>query len=160
MIVENEKVVSFDYTLTDSDGNVLDSSNEGKPLSYLHGAGNIIPGLESALTGKTAGDELQAVIAPEDAYGVRDESLVGAVPRENLSGIQNLQVGMHLEAQTPQGPRVVRITDVSDDTVTIDANHPLAGTTLHFDVTIKDVRESTSEEREHGHVHGPGGHEH
>jgi len=160
MIVEKDKVVSFNYTLKDEEGNLLDSSDGREALAYLHGAGNIIPGLEDALSGKSPGDDVTAVIEPAQAYGQRDDSLVGQVPRENLDGIDELKVGMQLEARTPEGPRVVHVVDVADDSVTIDANHPLAGKTLHFDLTVAEVRDATTEELEHRHPHGPGGHQH
>jgi FKBP-type peptidyl-prolyl cis-trans isomerase SlyD len=160
VIVEKDKVVSFDYMLKDSDGKELDSSEGGEPLTYLHGAGNIIPGLEAALSEKSAGDAVSAVIEPENAYGQRNEDQVAKVPRENLQGIEDLAVGMQLQAQTPAGPRIVRVADMDDENVTIDANHPLAGVTLHFDVTVTDVRDATTEEIEHGHAHGVGGHQH
>jgi FKBP-type peptidyl-prolyl cis-trans isomerase SlyD len=160
VIIENGKVVTFQYQLKDADGTVLDSSEESAPLAYLHGAGNIIPGLETVFDGRTAGDEFSAVIEPEDAYGLRDEGLIGQVPRENLQGIDDLQVGMELEARTPEGLRVVQVVAMDDDHVTIDANHPLAGRTLHFHLTVTEVRDATAEELEHGHAHGPDGHGH
>ena len=160
MIAENNKVVSFDYTLKDSDGNQLDSSEGAEPLTYLHGAGNIIPGLEDALNGKAAGDQVTAVIGPEDAYGQHDEGMLASVPRENLEGIENIEIGMQLQAETPEGPQVVVVVGVDDEAVTIDANHPLAGVTLHFDVTLTEVRNATDEEIEHGHAHGADGHPH
>jgi FKBP-type peptidyl-prolyl cis-trans isomerase SlyD len=160
VIVAKDKVVSFEYTLKDSAGSVLESSEGGAPLAYLHGADNIIPALEDALDGKSAGDRLTAVIEPEDAYGLRDESLVSQVPRRQMSGIADLEVGLEIEAQTPDGPRIVCVTGIDEETVTIDANHPLAGETLHFDVAVVEVRSATIEELEHGHVHGPGGHHH
>lgn len=160
MNAENDKVVSFSYTLKDSEGNVLDSSEGAPPLPYLHGAQNIIPGLEAELEGKAAGDHIVAVIEPELAYGIPSDALIESIPRADLDAIDNLEVGMQLEAETPEGMRIVRVTEVTDETVTIDANHPLAGETLHFDVTITEVREATSDELEHGHVHGAGGCEH
>lgn len=160
MVIGDQCVVSFDYTLTDTDGNVIDSSDGREPLSYLHGAGNILPALESELSGKSTGDEFSTVIEPENGYGVRDNSLVGQVPLSDLEGIPNLEVGAQLEAETPEGPRVVVVTAVNDDSVTIDANHPLAGVTLHFAVKVAEIREATPEELEHGHAHGPGGHNH
>lgn len=156
MIAEKDKVVVFAYTLKDDDGNVLDTSDGREPLPYLHGAQNIIPGLEAALDGKAAGDQVTAVIAPEQAYGMLNEQLIDKIPRENLDGIENLEVGLQLEAQTPDGTRIVRVAEVGEDTVTIDANHPLAGMTLHFDVTVTEVRDATADELEHGHVHGDG----
>jgi len=156
MIAEKDKVVVFAYTLKDDDGNVLDTSDGREPLPYLHGARNIIPGLEAALDGKAAGDQVTAVIAPEQAYGMLNEQLIDKIPRENLDGIENLEVGLQLEAQTPDGTRIVRVAEVGEETVTIDANHPLAGMTLHFDVTVTEVRDATADELEHGHVHGDG----
>jgi FKBP-type peptidyl-prolyl cis-trans isomerase SlyD len=156
MIIENDKVVSFDYTLKDSHGEELDSSAGGAPLTYLHGASNIIPGLEAELTGKKTGDRLTTVIAPEDAYGIRDEEAVAAVPKSQLGDMEGVEVGMQLQAETPDGPRIVTVAAVDDENVTIDANHPLAGVSLHFDVTVTEVRDATADELEHGHVHGPG----
>ena len=156
MIVEQGKVVSIDYTLKNATGEILDSSEGSQPLAYLHGAGNIIPGLESALDGKSAGDQLTAVIEPDLAYGQRDESQIGKVARSNLEGIGEISVGMQLQAETPEGPRIVVVTDMDEEFVVIDANHPLAGETLHFEVTVKDVRDATTEEVEHGHAHTPG----
>lgn len=160
MIVEKDKVVAFNYTLKDDEGNVLDSSEGRQALEYLHGASNIIPGLETALEGKSKGDEVAAVIEPADAYGERDDALVGQVPRDHLSGIEDLQIGMQLEAQTPEGPRVVYVLAMDDNSVTIDANHPLAGMRLHFDLTVAEIRDATDDEVAHGHAHGAGGHQH
>lgn len=153
-------VVSIDYTLTDSEGEILDQSEAGSPLVYLHGAENIIPGLEAALTGKSKGDSLKVTIEPEDGYGEYDESLVAEVERDRFPGADTVQVGDEFQAQTPDGPRLVTVIEVEDDMITIDANHPLAGETLNFDVKIVDIRAATKEELEHGHVHGPGGHHH
>lgn len=160
MNVEQGKVVSIDYTLKNSEGEVLDTSEGREPLPYLHGAGNIIPGLEAALDGKSSGDQVKAVIEPEQAYGVRDENQVGKVARSDLEGVGDISIGTQLQAQTPEGPRIVVVTDMDDETVTIDANHPLAGETLHFDVTVGDIRDATAEEVEHGHAHAPGGEPH
>jgi len=160
MKIGEDKVVSIHYTLTDSGGSVLDSSSGNEPLLYLHGAGNIIPGLESALEGKVSGDKLSVTVDPEQGYGTRDERLVQAVPRSAFKGVEQLAPGMQFQAQGPQGTRLVVITQVTADIVTVDANHPLAGQTLHFEVEVTEVRDATSEELEHGHVHGPGGHHH
>lgn len=160
MKIGEDKVVSIHYTLTDSGGSVLDSSSGNEPLLYLHGAGNIIPGLESALEGKVSGDKLSVTVDPEQGYGTRDERLVQAVPRSAFKGVEQLAPGMQFQAQGPQGTRLVVITQVTADIVTVDANHPLAGQTLHFEVEVTEVREATSEELEHRHVHGPGGHHH
>jgi FKBP-type peptidyl-prolyl cis-trans isomerase SlyD len=160
MKIAHEKVVSIHYTLTNKEGTVLDSSSGSDPLAYLHGFGNIIPGLENALEGKATGDKLSVTVEPEQGYGARDERLVQAVPRSAFKGVEELSPGMQFQAQGPQGTRLVVVTQVADDEVTVDANHPLAGQTLHFDVEVSEVRDATAEELEHGHVHGPGGHHH
>lgn len=152
--IGNNQVVSMHYTLTDSTGNVLDSSNEGAPLSYLHGAGNIIPGLEQALVGKAEGEQVQAVIAPEEAYGEPQPDLVQVLPKEAFQGVDQVEPGMRFQAESADGStRQLTVTDVEGDEVTVDANHPLAGVELHFDVKVVDVRDATEEELEHGHVH-------
>jgi len=160
MAIQKDKVVSIDYTLTGDNGQVLDSSNGREPLAYLHGAGNIIPGLESALEGKDEGDELNVQIPPDQAYGQRDERMVQPVPRTAFQGVADIQPGMQFQAQTNAGPRLITVVGVEGDQVTIDANHPLAGATLKFDVKVVNVRDATSEEMSHGHVHGAGGHQH
>lgn len=160
MAIEKDKVVSIDYTLTGENGQVLDSSQGREPLAYLHGAGNIIPGLENALEGKSEGDQLNVAIPPEEAYGPRDERMVQPVPRAAFQGVPEIQPGMQFEAKTNAGPRLITVVGVQGDEVTIDANHPLAGATLNFDVKVVNVRDATSEEKTHGHVHGPGGHQH
>jgi FKBP-type peptidyl-prolyl cis-trans isomerase SlyD len=160
MQVGTDKVVTIEYTLRSDAGDVLDTSKGRGPLTYLHGAGNLIPGLESALDGKQAGDSMTVEVAPEEAYGHKDDQLVQQVPRNLFSGPEQIQPGMQFQAQTQAGPRVVTVVNIEGDTVTIDANHPLAGMPLTFDVTVVDVRDATEEEKAHGHVHGPGGHEH
>jgi FKBP-type peptidyl-prolyl cis-trans isomerase SlyD len=160
MKIAHEKVVSIHYTLKNKEGTVLDSSSGSDPLAYLHGFGNIIPGLENALEGKAKGEKLSVTVEPEQGYGARDEQLVQAVPRSAFKGVDNLAPGMQFQAQGPQGARLVVVTQVATDVVTVDANHPLAGQTLHFDVEVSDVRDATAEELEHGHVHGPHGHHH
>jgi len=158
--IAQEKVVSIHYTLKNAEGSVLDSSSGSDPLAYLHGAGNIIPGLESALEGKEAGEKLAVTVEPGQGYGDRDERLVQDVPRAAFKDVQELAPGMQFQAQGPQGTRLVVVTQVAEETVTVDANHPLAGQTLHFEVEVAEVRDATAEELEHGHVHGPGGHHH
>lgn len=160
MHIQANAVVSIDYILKNDAGNVLDQSAPDAPLSYLHGHNNLISGLEAALEGKATGDQLTAVIPPEEAYGAYNENLIEAVPRQMFQGVDNIEPGMQFQAQTAQGVQVVTVTEVSDETVTIDGNHALAGETLHFDVTIKEVREASAEELSHGHAHGPGGHHH
>lgn len=156
----DNKVVLIHYTLTSDTGEVLDTSDGREPLAYLHGFGNIIPGLENALAGKQAGDKLKVSIPPAEAYGVREDGLVQVVPRAAFGGAPDLEVGMQFQAQTPEGVRVVTIVDIEGDNITLDGNHPLAGETLHFAVEITQVREPTDEELAHGHVHGEGGHHH
>ncbi len=160
MSIVDNSVVSFHYTLTNSKGEVLDKSDQ-EPLAYLHGGGNIIPGLEKALLGKKAGDKLVVTVEPAEAYGVRDDKLIQNVPRRAFQGIKDIKAGMSFTAQGDAGqPMRVVVTRVSGDMVTVDGNHPLAGETLTFDVEITDVREASEEELAHGHVHGVGGHHH
>ena len=156
MTIQANTVVSIHYTLTDDDGVQLDASQDQQPLTYLHGAGNIIPGLENALEGKSVGDSLQVVIAPAEAYGEYQDNLVQQVPRALFDADQELRPGMRFQAQTDDGPVSVAITEVADDSVSVDANHPLAGKTLHFDVSVAELRDATAEEIAHGHVHGEG----
>jgi len=146
MQIAENTVVSIDYTLTVEDGQVVDSSEGRGPLTYLHGASNIIPGLENALEGHESGEQMQVALGADDAYGQPDPSLVQPVPRERFEGIEKIEPGMQFEAQTPGGPRPIVVTDVNDEQITIDANHPLAGKDLQFDVTVVDVREATEDE--------------
>ena len=157
MQIAQDAVVLINYTLTDDKGEKLDSS-DGTPLAYLHGNGNLIPGLERELEGKSAGDKLSVKITAADAYGEYDKALVQRVPRRALKGVGNIRVGMQLHTQSAHGVRAVTVTQIAGDMVTLDANHPLAGQNLNFDVEITEVRAATEEELAHGHVHGPGGH--
>jgi len=160
MQIGDHKVVTLHYTLTDNEGTVIDKSDDGS-FAYLHGASNIIPGLENALTGKTAGDELTVSVSPEDAYGVRDESMLQQVPKSMFEDDSQIAVGTQFHAQGPNGEMlVVTVMEVQDEHVVVDGNHPLAGVDLNFDVKVVDVRDASEEEVEHGHVHGPGGHHH
>ncbi len=140
MQIGGNKVVTIDYTLTDHEGTVIDTSKGEEPMSYIQGIGNLIPGLESALEGKSAGDTLQVSVAPVEGYGLRDEALMQVMPMEAFEGVGEVEV--------------------DGDNVTVDGNHPLAGLTLNFDVAVRDVRDATDEELSHGHAHGPEGHEH
>jgi FKBP-type peptidyl-prolyl cis-trans isomerase SlyD len=159
MTIQNNSVVSFHYTVSDEDGVKLDSSEGKDPLTYLHGARNIIPGLEAALAGKQEGDDLNVTIPPEEAYGEHLDQLVESVPMSAFQGA-DVHIGMRFEAQSDQGPISVVVTHVEGDTVTVDGNHPLAGKSLNFDVSVQSIREASAEEIEHGHVHGQGGHDH
>lgn len=161
MQIADNAVVAIDYTLRNDEGEVLDSSEGAQPLVYLHGAGNIIPGLEQALVGKQAGDELKAGIEPEDAYGEYSVELVATLNRSMFEGVDELQVGMQFHASAPDGGmQVVTIRDLDGDQVTVDGNHPLAGQRLNFEVKVVSVRAASDEEVAHGHVHGEGGHHH
>jgi FKBP-type peptidyl-prolyl cis-trans isomerase SlyD len=160
MGITQDQVVSIHYTLKDDSGEVIDRSAEGAPLTYLHGHGNLIPGLERELTGRNTGDRLQVRIAPAEAYGDYDNALVQRVPRRALKGIADVRVGMRLQAQTAEGARAMTVTNVSGDMVTLDGNHALAGKNLNFEVEVAAVRDATAEELSHGHVHGAGGHHH
>ena len=153
MKIQNNSAVSFHYKLTNDDGIKIDSSEGQEPLGYLHGAGNIIPGLEQALEGKTTGDAFTVSVAAVVGYGEVQKELIQEVPKEAFQGIDTIEVGMQFEAQTAQGGTVqVTVTAVTDDLVTVDGNHPLAGKNLNFDVSIEDVREATEEEIAQGHV--------
>lgn len=153
-------VALIHYTLKDDSGAVLDSSSGGEPLAYLHGAGNIVPGLEKALEGKGEGEKFSVKVAPEEGYGVRDENMVQKVPRRAFQGVKDIRAGMRFNAQTPNGHATVTVVSVMGDMVTIDGNHALAGQNLNFDIEVTKVREASAEELMHGHVHGPGGHSH
>jgi FKBP-type peptidyl-prolyl cis-trans isomerase SlyD len=156
-----DKVVTIHYTLTDDDGDVLDSSRDGEPLDYLHGHGGIVPGLERALDGKGPGDKLKVTIAPKDAYGEVEGPGPRTVPRSAFPDDVELEEGLQFFAPGPKGERIpLWVTAVRADEVEIDTNHPLAGETLHFDVEIMKIRDATKDEIAHGHPHGPDGHGH
>lgn len=160
MQIESNSVVTLHYTLKDNDGNIIDQSDDGSFL-YMHGAMNIIPGLENALAGKSAGDEISVKVSPEEGYGVKDDARIQEVPKDMFDSADEIQVGVQFHAQGPDGSAVVvTVIEVKDDAVVIDANHALAGVDLNFEVKIVDVREATEEEVAHGHVHGPHGHQH
>ncbi|MDQ3204933.1 MAG: peptidylprolyl isomerase [Pseudomonadota bacterium] len=150
MEIADGVVATIRYTLTNTAGEVIDQSPDDAPLSYLHGAGNIIAGLEDALAGRTTGDTLQVDVDPDDGYGPRHDGLVQTVPRSAFEGVETLELGMQFEARTDQGPLLVTVAKVDDEQVTIDGNHPLAGQKLHFDVEVKDVRPATADEQEQG----------
>ncbi len=162
MQIAANTVVTMTYVLTNEQGDVLDQADASQPLAYLHGANNIIPGLENALEGKQANDSLVVTIAPADAYGERDDRLMQQIPREMFGDVpaEQLVPGAQFHAQTNGGIEVITIAAVDAGTVTIDANHPLAGMALTFDVTVLEVRAATADEAAHGHAHGVGGHHH
>jgi FKBP-type peptidyl-prolyl cis-trans isomerase SlyD len=161
MKIEADTVVSIDYTLKNDQGQVLDTSDGHSPLFYLHGHSNIVEGLESALGGRTPGDSLDVVVPPEQGYGERKDDLVFDVPREQLPKDVSPRKGMQLSMTSDDGHTVpVLIRTVKPRSVEVDANHELAGVTLHFSVVVREVRRATQEELHHGHAHGPGGHHH
>lgn len=160
MIVENGKVVSFHYTLKNAAGKEMESSRDKQPMTYLHGANNIITGLEKALTGRGTGEEFTVTVEPEEAYGVRNEKNVQRVALKRLKGVGKLSPGQVLNLQTQKGPVQVTVLKVGRFNVDVDGNHPLAGMPLTFEVDITEIRDATEEEKGHGHAHGPGGHQH
>lgn len=160
MTVTKNKVVTLNYTLKNSEGTMLDTSEGREPLVYLHGVGGLIPGLESQLEGQAKGATLDIVVSPEDAYGKRQEDLMRVVPKSGFQGDEEMQVGMQVQMQTDQGMTIATIAKIEADDVTLDLNHPLADMELHFNVNVLDLREATTDEITHGHVHGPGGHQH
>jgi FKBP-type peptidyl-prolyl cis-trans isomerase SlyD len=161
MKIAKDRVVELEYRLHLGDGHVIDSSQPGQPLSYLHGRGQIVPGLEGALEGLDVGEAKQVVVAPAQGYGEHDARGLQEVPRTMFPANAELRPGMRLAAQTDSGEVIpIGIHEVKGQTVVVDLNHPLAGKTLHFDVTVRGVRDATAEELTHGHAHGPHGHEH
>ena len=159
MQIANDTVVSIDYTLRNDAGEVLDTSQGAEPLSYIHGQGQIIPGLEGALAGRAVGDAFEVRIAAEEAYGEHDPDLVHTARRTQFGGDEP-EVGMQVRTDGPEGAHVLTIVAVEGDVVTLDGNHPLAGVPLTFDVTVVGVRAATKQELAHGHAHGSRGHDH
>lgn len=156
MEVSKNKVVSIHYTLKDNQGNVIDSSSEGNPLSYIHGNGSLIQGMEEGLEGKAEGDKFDLSIPPEKGYGEKHDNLVQKVPKSAF-GDQDVKPGMQFSTQDGH---TVTVSSVEPDGVTVDGNHPLAGMDLNFNIEVVDIREATKEEIDHGHVHGKGDHQH
>lgn len=159
-MIADQKVASLHYTVKDTEGNVVDSSQGGEPLVYLHGQNNIITGLESALADKSTGDTFDVTVEPADAYGEYNEELLQVVPRKAFEGVEKIELGMVFSAEAQNGPVRLKVTSIEGDDITVDPNHPLAGKILHFTGSVVDVREATEEEQAHGHVHGEGGHQH
>jgi FKBP-type peptidyl-prolyl cis-trans isomerase SlyD len=156
MEITERKAVTVEYTLTNEAGKVLDSSRSREPLTYVQGLGNMISGFEAALEGKKAGDKLSFEVAPQDAYGEKDKSLLISVPKERFQNTPDLTAGMRFEVQTPNGTMVMAVDRIEEDSVILDGNHPLAGSRLHFDVEVVGVREATSEELAEAENHGHG----
>lgn len=157
MKISNDSVVSFHFNLN-VNGKTVESSFGSEPLVYLHGRNAIVPGLEEVLNTHAKGDKLNVTLPPEKAYGLRNENLMQKVPRDQFP--ENVKVGMQFQVDSPQGPMILTVANVSDKEVTIDGNPEMAGQTLNFEIEVMDVRAATKEELAHGHVHGPGGHHH
>ena len=160
MQIADNKIVLIHYTLSNLDDEVMDSSAGGEPLAYLHGKGSIVPGLEKELLGKKAGDKVKVEVSPEEGYGELNEELIQEVERAAFEGVEAIEVGMRFMAQTAWGQQPVVVTAVTEETVIVDGNHPLADQSLKFDVEVVEVRDASEEELEHGHAHGEGGHHH
>lgn len=161
MKIEANTVVHMHYKLTNANKEVLDNSEGQEPLAYIHGIGNIIPGLEKEMEGKKVGDKISAYVAPQDGYGEIVAELIQIVPKAGFDGGEDeLQVGMQVQVETNEGGQVANVTNIEGEDVTLDLNHPLAGMELNFDVEVIEIRKATTEEIEHKHVHGPGGHKH
>ena len=160
MNIADQTVAAIHFTLKDDDGEVLDSSDGAEPLTYLHGAGNIIPGLENALKGKKVGDKFQVTLTPDQGYGERNEKLIQKIPKNQFPDPDKLEEGMQFQINGPQGPMILTVIEVTPAEVVVDGNPELAGETLHFDIEVTEVRAATKEELEHGHAHGADGHHH
>ncbi len=160
MNIQKNCVVSIDYTLTDNEGSVIDTSLEREPLMYLHGSGGLLPGMEKALEGRMEGEKIKTTLLPEEAYGQRDEALLHRVPATDLAHIEDLKEGSQIQAQSETGNQIFTVILIKDGEITLDGNHPLAGITLNFEIDVKSVRAASPEELEHGHAHGVGGHNH
>ena len=159
MQVAENTVVALHYELFGVDGNLIEKTDT--PIEYLHGGyDGIFLLVEQALDSKSAGDACRIRLAPDDAFGEYDAELVHVEPRSKFPG--NLEVGMQFESRTDGSDEVLvyTVTDIADDEVVVDGNHPLAGQTLDFSCTVADVRTATAEEIQHGHVHGEHGHHH
>ena len=160
-MIQNGKVVGIAYELKDSEGETIDQAGRDDPFIYLHGASQIVPGLEEALMGLKEGDKKSVVIQPDQAYGEVNPGLVMTVNKSQFPNAEKIEAGMQFQAQSPEGHGMIfTIAEVNGDQVTIDGNHPLAGEALHFAVEVLSVRDATEEEKSHGHAHGPGGHHH
>ena len=160
MEITADRVVLIHYTLKDDSGAVIDSSTGNEPLAYIQGHGNLVAGLEKALEGKKEGDKVSVSVPAAEGYGIHDPALIQRVPKRSLQGSGEIKKGMQFQGQTPAGMRLFTVTAITGDMITLDGNHPLADKTLNFDVDVVTVREPTTEELEHGHVHGAGGHHH
>ncbi|MGS2717055.1 FKBP-type peptidyl-prolyl cis-trans isomerase [Eionea flava] len=154
MQITKDLVASIHYTLKNADGEVLDTSENQEPMHYLHGANNIVAGLEKALDGKASGDNLSVIVQPAEGYGEYNPELIQELPKDMFTGVDTIEVGMEFHAQTPDGGmQIIEVKSIDGDIVTVDGNHPMAGQSLHFDVEVTDVRKATEEELKQGQVH-------
>ncbi|MBN1523784.1 MAG: peptidylprolyl isomerase [Spirochaetales bacterium] len=153
MEIKKDMAVSIHYTLKDIDGKVLDTSENNEPLKYLHGYGQMIPGVENSLEGKKIGDSLEVTVEPKDGYGEYDERLIAKVEKAKINADIKLEAGMPLQAETGEGVHVLYVKKIEGEDVYLDGNHPLAGIPLHFSLSVVDVQEATEEEKQHGHAH-------
>ena len=160
MKITKHAVVTVNYTLKNDKGETLDSSEGKEPMTYLHGVGGLIPGLETEMEGKEKSAKFSVTVQPENAYGNYDEKLLKLVSKDGFQGDEEMKVGMQVQLDTEHGPAMAVVSKIDDTEVTLDLNHPLADAVLSFDIEVIDVREGTEEEISHGHVHGPGGHQH
>ncbi len=160
MNIDKDSVVRFHYTMKDESGEVLDSAEESSLMTYLHGHGSLMPGLENALAGKASGDKVEVNLSATEAFGEREENAEQRVPLKHLGGARKWKPGMTATVHTEQGQRQVTVLKVGHTMATVDTNHPLAGKALNFSVEIVEVRAASAEELSHGHAHGPGGHQH
>lgn len=157
MKIEHGKVAMIHYALKNEAGETIDSTHNDQPMGYLHGHNNLMPGLENALMGKDQGEKFTVSLAPEEAFGPHNELHVREVPKDQFDNLEGLKPGMHLQVKSQQGAQIVTVVKVTEENVTVDFNHPLAGQTLHFDIEVLEVRDATPEEIAHGHIHGAGG---
>jgi FKBP-type peptidyl-prolyl cis-trans isomerase SlyD len=160
MKVEDKKVVGIEYTLKNSGGETLDSNVGADLLHFIQGEGNIVPGLEKAMAGKAAGDNFEVTVKAAEGYGEYDDELIRRIPRKQVKHLGNIKEGASLQMRGPEGVEILTVTQVSDEEIVADGNHPLAGQDLHFAIRVAEIRNATEEELEHGHAHGPGGHHH
>jgi len=159
MTVAKNKVVEIHYVLKDKDGEVIDSSEGQVPLAYIHGIGNIVPGLEKELEGKKGGDKINTIVQPTEGYGEYEEKMIHKIPKTNFQDPSQIKIDAQFRVEMEDGPRIATVTNIENDEVTVDMNHPLAGEELHFDVEVMTIRDATEEEISHGHVHD-GSHHH
>jgi FKBP-type peptidyl-prolyl cis-trans isomerase SlyD len=160
MKVENQKVIGIEYTLKDSKGEILDSNAGQERLYFVQGLGNIVPGLEKAMLGKSLGDTFEVEVKAAEGYGMQDASLIRRVPRAKMKSLGDVKVGAMLQSRGPEGEQIFTVTEVTDTEVVLDGNHPMAGQDLFFTIRVDEIRDATKEELDHGHVHSEGDHHH